>query len=62
MDTISKTFLLNLPLYDGIDKIEIGIKKKFKISKDSDHYTFKKKLLFFMEQLLHKGEVHQDQA
>ena len=35
MDTTSKQFLLNLPLYDGIEHIEIGIKKGFNISANS---------------------------
>ncbi|HBK72070.1 MAG TPA: hypothetical protein DDZ39_10530, partial [Flavobacteriaceae bacterium] len=57
MDTTSKVFLLNLPLYDGIEKIEIGIKNGFKISKNSDHFTSKKPIVFYGTSITQGGSA-----
>jgi hypothetical protein len=47
MDTTTKEFILNLPLYDGIENIEIGIIKGFDISKSEDDYKIKKPIVFY---------------
>jgi len=57
MDTIPKVFLLNLPLYDGVEKIEIGIKNGFKISQDSDHFAFKKPIVFYGTSITQGGSA-----
>lgn len=47
MDTTAKEFLLNLPLYDSIENIEIGIKNGFNISKTLNNYKFNKPIVFY---------------
>lgn len=47
MDTTTKEFLLNLPLYDGIRNIEIGINEGFSISSNSDNSLTKKPIVFY---------------
>lgn len=47
MDSTVKSFLLNLPLYDGVKKVEIGVKKGFDLIKDSSLLTGQKKQIVF---------------
>lgn len=47
MDTTSKEFMINLPLYNKTESLEIGIKKGFSISKGLDNLKFKKPIVFY---------------
>jgi len=57
MDTITKEFTLNLPLYDGIENIEIGIKKGFEISKSADDYRIKNPIVFYGTSITQGGSA-----
>ena len=47
MDTTYKDFLINLPLYDGIESFEIGINKDFKIVKKRENDIVEAKPIVF---------------
>lgn len=47
MDTTYKEFLLNLPLYDGVENIEIGIKNSFSISTPNKTFSRVNKPIVF---------------
>jgi hypothetical protein len=57
MDTTSKEFLLNLPLYDGVENIEIGIKKEFNISTTKDNYEINKPIVFYGTSITQGGSA-----
>ena len=48
MDTTQKEFILNLPLYDGVESVEIGIKKGYKLNKGKyDDLITDKPIIFY---------------
>jgi lysophospholipase L1-like esterase len=57
MDTTTKEFILNLPLYDGIENIEIGIVKGFEISKSEDDYKIKRPIVFYGTSITQGGSA-----
>ena len=58
MDTIHKEFILNLPLYDGVESLEIGIKKGFKINKGkSANQPTDKPIIFYGTSITQGGSA-----
>jgi hypothetical protein len=58
MDTTLKTFLINLPLYDGVESIQIGINKKFKISAPvQDIDKLKRPIVFYGTSITQGGSA-----
>lgn len=58
MDTSYKEFLLNLPLYDGIENIEIGINPDFSISAPKNSfYKINKPIVFYGTSITQGGSA-----
>nr|WP_227740383.1 SGNH/GDSL hydrolase family protein [Salegentibacter sp. BLCTC] len=57
MDTITKDFMINLPLYDGIENIEIGIKDGFKISKSGNNFKTDNPIVFYGTSITQGGSA-----
>ena len=57
MDTTTKEFILNLPLYDGIENINIGIVKGFKISESKNDFIIKKPIVFYGTSITQGGSA-----
>lgn len=47
MDTLMKEFIVNLPLYDGLEKIEIGIRNGYELTESIDTFKTNKPLVFY---------------
>jgi len=57
MDTTTKEFMLNLPLYAGVKNLEIGIKQGFKILKSSNDFRIKKPIVFYGTSITQGGSA-----
>ena len=57
MDTITKDFMINLPMNDGIENIEIGIKEGFEISKSVNNFKFNKPIVFYGTSITQGGSA-----
>lgn len=57
MDTISKEFLINLPLYNKTESLEIGIKKGFHIKKGNNNIKSEKPIVFYGTSITQGGSA-----